>query len=310
MRNSRNHCPAAGRLYLTFRFLLLVSLWFCLAPGAIGQRATRAEPGPAIDVEGTYYHQRDLIDAALAKIEPSRPNRPELYFVGFASFASQDVFKREVTAVRALFDERFGTRGRSLNLLNHRDDVTRVPLANASNLELVLAGMARRMDLEKDTLVLFITTHGAPERLAVDFPRFHMNDVSAVRLHETLNRSGIKNRILLISACYAGSFIPKLKDDRTLILAAARSDRTSFGCANEREWTYFGDALFNRALRQTFSLTEAFELAKSTVSGWEKTQKLLPSEPQMFVGKAISVRLEELARRLAAETSLSTAVQR
>src|SRR5262249_43767209 len=106
MRNLRNRCPAAGRLCLAFSVLLIVGLWCFWAPLAIGQHSTRAEPGPAIDVEGTYYRQRDLIEATLAKIEPSRAGRSELYFVGFASFASQDVFKREVTAVRALFDER------------------------------------------------------------------------------------------------------------------------------------------------------------------------------------------------------------
>jgi Peptidase C13 family len=255
------------------------------------------ERGPRLDVEAIFDRQRDMIDADVAKLAPSRQGTPEIYFVGFASFAGQDVFRREVTAVRELMDDRFATKGRSLLLLNHRETTTELPLASATNLARALARVGRIMDVEKDTLVLFITTHGVPARLAVEFSRFGLNDISPGTLKTALDRSGIRNRILVISACYSGSFIETLKTPHTLILAAARTDRPSFGCSNERSWTFFGDALFNRALRETRSFTDAFERAKTTVTGWERERKFDPSEPQIFVGDQIRPLLDAIAAR-------------
>ena len=252
---------------------------------------------PRLDVEAIFDRQRDLIDAEFAKLAPSRLGVPEIYFVGFASFAGQDVFRREVTSVRDLMDERFATKDRSLLLLNHRDTTAELPLASATNLARSLTRLGRIMNVDKDALVLFITTHGLPNRLAVEFPRLGLNDMSPGMLKAALDRSGIRNRILVISACYSGSFIETLKTPHTLIMTAARADRPSFGCSNERSWTFFGDALFNRALRETRSFTDAFDRAKATVTGWERERKFDPSEPQMFAGDQIRPLLDALAAR-------------
>ncbi len=248
-----------------------------------------------VDVEAAYDRQPTLVSEALKDIVPSDPSRAELYFVGAAGFAEQDVFKKEANKARMHFDSRFGTKGRSLVMINHRDTVDDVPLANATNLDAVLGGLAGKMDLENDVLVLFLTSHGSKRRFSVSFDGFSLNDLTPPRLQEMLHRSGIKNRVLIISACFSGSFIPELANENTLIMTAAASDRTSFGCSNEREWTYFGDALFNRAFKNTFALDEAFDMAKGTVGRWEKHDNLTPSEPQLSVGSAIKPRLEALA---------------
>ena len=98
----------------------------------------------------------------------------------------------------------------------------------------------------------------------------------------------IKNKVIIISACYSGSFIPALRSDDTLIMTAASAEKTSFGCSNEREWTYFGDALFNHAFKNTRSMKQAFSEAKDLIKKWETEQNLTPSEPQISVGMNIS----------------------
>jgi hypothetical protein len=283
-------------------FSVVAACIFALSGDAGAQQRRKAgEPqeqrGPRLDVEAIFDRQRDLIDAAVGRLAPSRPGTPELYFVGFASFSGQDVFRREVTAVREIVDERLATKGRSLLLINHRDTTTDFPLASATNLARVLMRLGKIMDSEKDTLVLFVTTHGLPSRLAVEFPRFTLNDITPDTLRGALDRSGIRNRILIISACYSGSFIERLQTPETLILPAARADRPSFGCSNDRSWTYFGDAFFNRALRETRSLPEAFQRARQTVTGWERERKFDPSEPQIFVGTKMAPHLDALAAR-------------
>jgi hypothetical protein len=102
-----------------------------------------------------------------------------------------------------------------------------------------------------------------------------------------LDRSGIRNRVVVISACHSGSFIQTLADQRTLVIAAARADRSSFGCADKRKWTYFGDAYFNRALRRERSFRKAFERARKLVERWEARERLVPSLPQMLGGEAL-----------------------
>ncbi len=53
----------------------------------------------------------------------------EHYFVGFAPDASQDVFVREMRYVKRLFDERFGTAGRSIALASSYDALEELPIA-------------------------------------------------------------------------------------------------------------------------------------------------------------------------------------
>lgn len=258
---------------------------------------------PRLDVEAAWERQPAMVAKAVAGLAPSRPGVPEVYVVGAATYSGQDVFKREVSTARDLMDEHLGGRGRSLLLINHRDTLETVPLANATNLGKVLAGVGRVMDPAKDVLVLFVTSHGSQGLISVDFPRFGFNDLTPQGLAEMLDRSGIKNRVVILSACHSGSFVSALEGRGTLVMTAAHADKTSFGCSNEREWTYFGDALFNHALRTTHALPEAFRLAKDTVAKWETAQKLMPSEPQISMGIDIAVALKAVEQRLDAEKS-------
>jgi Peptidase C13 family len=261
---------------------------------AVAQRFSKAR------IDELQVLQTELLLGALGKLEPSRPDRPELYAAVFASFASQDVFKRESSSVRELLDQRFGTRGRSIHLLNHRTTIDTQPFATIGNLALALQGIGERMDTEKDVLLLFITTHGLPGRLAIEYPGLGLRDLEPKVLLQLLDDAGIKHRVLVISACYSGSFLPTLTNPDTLVMTAARADRTSFGCSNEREWTYFGDALFNRALRSTFSFADAFQSAKVDVQEWEAAAKFVPSEPQIAIGARIAKTLAGLQRRIEA----------
>lgn len=256
---------------------------------------------PARDYESVWDRQPDLISRSLAELAPSRAGITELYFVGAATYASQDVFKREVASARQIVDDRLGTQGRSIMLVNHWDTARATPLANGTNLGKVLLGLRKIMDPDKDVLMLFVTSHGNKQLISVNFPGFGFNDMTPDTLRKMLDDSGIKNRVIVLSACHSGSFIQALESADTLIITAAHADKSSFGCSNEREWTYFGDAFFNHALRKTVSLTDAFEQARQTVSEWEQQQGfgLLASEPQISLGVGIAAKIKEIEARLA-----------
>lgn len=252
----------------------------------------------ALNVEKIYYKQFRLIGQAARALANQRPGIPDLYFIGFAGDASQDVFLREMRSVRTLFDERFDTRNRSIMLINNAATVETIPLANTHNLLAALDQVATRMDREEDVLFLFLTTHGTPGILAVNFDPLQLNDLTALDLRSLLDRAEIKWRVIVVSACYSGSFIDTLKDENTLIVTAARKDRVSFGCSHENDFTYFGRAYFDKALRTTYSFIDAFDAARKTVNTWEVEEELTPSMPQIFIGEDIRPKLAEIEQRL------------
>ena len=254
---------------------------------------------PRLDAEAILHSQHNMLRKHLAALEAPHDDRPALFFLGMAPYSAQDVFKREVASVKSLFETRFGTAGRSLVLVNHRETVGDLPLASMSNLDEALQHIGGLMRRDRDVLVLFLTTHGSPGTLSVSFPSFPFNDIAPERLRAALDKAGIDNRVLVISACHAGSFIPALQTETSLLVTAARSDRTSFGCSNENEWTYFGDAYFNHALRNGTSFVDAFATAADLIAAWEKRDGLTPSEPQIFVGANIQAKLGAIAAALA-----------
>jgi hypothetical protein len=144
------------------------------------------------------------------------------------------------------------------------------------------------MDAERDTLFLFLSSHGEKGILVVEMPRLALTQLRPDQLKKMLDRSGIRRRVIVVSSCHSGSFIPALADANTLVIAASHADRNSFGCEDRRQWTYFGDAFFNRALRKEPSFRRAFERAKELITAWEAEERLTPSLPQIAGGQALT----------------------
>ena len=254
------------------------------------------EPVAALSDERVFHLQGEIIARDLAAISRGREGVPELYFVGFAPDASQDVFLRELVFVKRLFDERFGAAGRSVALANSTTALEKLPIASATNLARALARVGEAMNPEEDVLFLYLSAHGGLDhRLSAWQPPLELAQLTPTALARMLQDSGIKWRVIVVSACYAGGFIEPLRDENTIVIAAAAADRTSFGCEAGRDFTYFGEAYFRDALAKTRSFTQAFAAAKDIVAKKEAAQKFTPSLPQMWVGPALAVQLKKLA---------------
>ena len=247
----------------------------------------------ALSDERLFHLQGRLIERDLAAIEPGRPGVRELYFVGFAPDGSQQVFLKEIRFVKALFDERMGTTGRSIALASSEAALDQLAIASTTNLARALKTVGRAMNPDEDVLFLYITAHGDREqRLSASQPPLELASLTPTALSRMLQDSGIKWRVIVVSACYAGGYIEPLRDDNTVVIAAAAPDRTSFGCEADRNFTYFGEAYFRDALARTRSFTGAFELARKLISQREKAEHLEPSLPQMWAGPGIAARLK------------------
>jgi len=247
-----------------------------------------------VDVETTYYAQSNLLRQSLYALSPQRPGVVDLYFVGFGAYAFQDVFQREVEQATVIFEQRFSAIGRTIQLINNLNTIHSVPLANRHNLAKTVRGVAKRIDREEDIVVLLLSSHGAEDgTISVDLSDFGLNDLSAIEVRQILDENEIKWRIIIVSACYSGSFIDALASPSTLIITAASADRSSFGCSHENEWTYFGEAYFEQALRQTPTFISAFELAQKIIAQRESDEGKQASQPQISVGAEIAAYLIE-----------------
>ena len=261
---------------------------------ALAERAREAEQpaAPAVDHEAVMYAQPALLQQAIAGLPPQRPGVADLYAIGFAGDGSERVFANEVRYFADLVDSRYGNGGRTLLLVNDPDSATAAPIATLTALRAALAGVAARMDVDEDVLMLFLTTHGSEDHeLLVQLGDLPLWQLTPEDLAAALDESGIRWRIVLISACYSGGYIEALADPHALVLTAARADRTSFGCGVASDITWFGQALMADALNRERDPVQAFAMARAAIAEREKEDELTPSDPQIHVGEAIAERL-------------------
>jgi Peptidase C13 family len=258
-----------------------------------------AEAGPSVLQEEIFHRQGMLLDEQVAALRPERPGIADLYFLGVAADGGQDTFYKELMSVKELLEDRFDVAGRSIVLVNNPATLKELPIASVSNLRAALEGLGRTIDAERDVVLLHITTHGSSDhRLYFNMPPLELDQLTPTALARMLADSGIKWKVIVISACYAGGYIESLKDDNTLIITASDATHTSFGCSADSDFTWFSQAYYDDALRETRSFTEAFEMAKETVVEREQSEGYAPSNPQMFLGRAMRAKLAELERRL------------
>ena len=236
-----------------------------------------------------------LVAKQVAALPRQRPGIPDLYVIGVAGDGTQDVFRNEAIYLDNLMRQRLHARG-TLSLVSHPDSVgaTPRPLASYDNLYDAVKGVAKRMDRREDILLLYLTMHGTPEHeLALYFPPYMDDALTPDDIAFILDKARIRNRVIVISACYSGGFIPRLQGDDTLIMTAARSDRPSFGCGVDSTATFFGRAWLVEGLNRTIDFAEAFRHAQGRIQAWEDLEGDDPSHPQVSEGTAIRKRLAD-----------------
>ena len=296
------------------RALIMLATLFTLVVWQISvkdQPIWKVEEIPPSFAEDAFYAQPILLNKALDAIEYGEFAQSHWYFMGVAGASYQDVFYSEIERIKKQFDTRFGTFGRSIMLVNHPATRTEIPLASKTSMELALRRIGQQMNRESDVLFLYMTSHGLPNEFEMENAPLDLASVDPKWLRDTLDASGVRWRVIVISACFSGSFASALQNDNTLIITASAADRQSFGCSNEADYTYFGRAFFDEAMRENNSLKASFEQAKTTVAKWEAAQGFEPSEPQWVIGKNMELMLPQLEQRLfppATTTSASPSV--
>jgi hypothetical protein len=220
-----------------------------------------------------------------------------VYFLGFAGYG-KNVFAEEIKLAAKVVGGGF-TDPHLFRVCSMTAAIFRAyPLASESSLGYALNAIGRVMNRGKDVLFLALSSHGSRgATIEVSNEGMEPRTLGAVTLADLLAESGIRWKVIVVSACFSGAFVEPLADNHTIILTAASKSRTSFGCSDTRDLTYFGEAFYRDSLPGSTQLRAAFETAKQEIRRREKEEGVRASQPQGYFGPLMEEKLREIERR-------------
>ena len=135
---------------------------------------------------------------------------------------------------------------------------------------------------------VYVTSHGAPLGIVMGETLIPLRAVGDIVDDACSNRP----TVVIISACFSGMFIPVLHNDNRMILTAARPDRTSFGCGEANQYTFFDQCILE-SLPMSQNFPGLADKARECVAAREMAEMATPpSEPQLYMGSAVAALLK------------------
>ena len=129
-------------------------------------------------------------------------NPRKITVVSFGLFGDEGVFQREAIGAAQIVANRFGG-----DPVVVKYNTKTGGSATVETLATTLQAEAKRMNGESDILFLILTSHGSRDGLAVVAGR-QAETLKPSHLSKMLGRTGVRNKVVIISACYSGVFIP------------------------------------------------------------------------------------------------------
>ncbi|MGB8840230.1 MAG: C13 family peptidase [Aliidongia sp.] len=236
--------------------LLLAILTGCAATGSPG-------PGPAIHAAPTVAAP---IAAVLAAGDSSIP-----------------AFDNAIDYLRDLLQERKvvgdSTRLLSAQRLRPADE-------ELSALPTLAARLQATKPMAGGSCLVYLTSHGGRDQgLWLSASKSSLTPTDLDRALEL--GCGSAPTVVVVSACFSGQFAaPPMTRPNRIILTAARSDRSSFGCGAGFTYTYFDECLIG-ALPNAADWHEIYARAQGCVAQRERNVNAAASEPQAYFGEAV-----------------------
>lgn len=250
------------------------------------------------------YEESAKLQLALDSLQVSDPQKIELYSLVVAGYGTEEVFRRESKFIENLFDSQYGNSATAMYLANSQRSLNEHPLATLTSIRKAILRIAEQMDKEHDIFFLYITSHGSKDKkISLSHNGLELEDIEAQWLGNLLKATGIKHRVVVLSACFSGGFIDDLKDPYSLIMTAAAAEKTSFGCADDSLFTYFGRAYFKESLKPGVDFRQAFFKAKKLVAKWEKEKNITRSDPQIHPNEQVVKQLKHWQHQSAPSVS-------
>lgn len=238
-------------------------------------------------VEARLYSEGDRLQSALDALAPQRPGVRDVYALIVGGDGTSPVFAKEVDWVAERLGSVFDIKQRQLHLSNGSGD--RLPLATRTSVRESLKALDKLMDPEEDLLFVHLVSHGGDNG---DFmlaeQKLPLNDLSVADGKQWLDALEARYQWIVVSACYSGHWQEALATPERVVFTSAAADRTSFGCGDDSERTWFSAALYGGALDTGIDRPAAwFAAANERVTEMEKEQGFeedAHSLPQRAVG--------------------------
>src|SRR5262249_57542925 len=109
-------------------------------------------------------------------------------------------------------------KNRTVRLINRPDTVKTIPLANFPNFAAAVHGIGAIMDRDNDVLILLMTSHGFRTGFALQLPGDN-SVITPQQVAAALDGAAIKNRVVIVSACYSEILVPPLAHDNPIVLS-------------------------------------------------------------------------------------------
>ena len=224
--------------------------------------------------------------ATTAKQEPQRTpqrveNKARAYFIGVAGHDAQAVFANEVELAHQLLDRSFCFE-KEWRLENKKGAKQKATL---EGLEAAIAAYESEAK-ENDVLVLYIASHGTRKGIALRDKETKLNEtLTPSQLSAWLGKTK-RERLVFVSACYAGVFVEALSDSKSAVATAADQKSPSFGCQASRDLTYFGEFFWSEP-RASASLNRRYVDARKGIRQLENKKRLPSSNPLLSVGEEV-----------------------
>jgi len=238
------------------------------------------------DTDEFQRHQSELLRTELSDAEAVPHRGRSLYYLGIAlyseAWSQNDVvglgeeLRGHVAdyAVRPLVFSNYGVT-----------EPSRYAMVSSKSIDAAVRLIALRSTPD-DLVVVAISSHGGPGLLSQKVADQNLAPVSADVIKHGLAPLEDRKTVIILSACFSGSLIGSLKTDNRIIIAAARDDRTSFGCAADADHTVFGQVMIDALAPPGQSLRAIVERMRANVAAVERRRHFTPpSDPQVFVGR-------------------------
>lgn len=139
--------------------------------------------------------------------------------------------------------------------------------------------------------LLYFTSHGSPTSMVFGDAAPMTPDMMANIVRRAC---GARPTVVIVSACYSGIFVEGLKSPNRMVLTAASRTRPSFGCGAGERYPWFDGCILESLPTATDFLSLAAD-ARMCVARKEQAYGVeAPSEPQLFVGSEMQLRLPTL----------------
>ncbi|OXC76478.1 MORN repeat family protein [Caballeronia sordidicola] len=209
-----------------------------------------------------------------------------VWFAGFAMNSTSTAFENDMELVSRRLSELGGPVLKYEDSDGRQTDKLRFPFATPATLAEAVQQISSHAGPD-DIVVVFISTHGNRKILSVNVAHQEFKPMTATQLSAALAPLGNRPTIVILAACFSGSFLPELQGERRIVITSASGERASFGCQPDSRNTFFTEELFAENFDSSKSLSQMMAEAKVRVARREHALKFRNSEPQMSVGRKL-----------------------